>query len=273
MKFTRLPCDDQNISAYRHTRMMIKSFTFTFWLLVLNIKKPRYTFLVQELLLTKFDSFVWFYDMENKTKNVGGRPNMLGAVCGSDLEGYYHKLGEYNHGLNGAADVLSDWLIQGGLDLSDSTCKRIVKELARTGKIKSHAFGGSVDRYWRHEGREYGPKKFDFEAAKKQAGSKENKPKIFSSKVKWYERVVREMPELTHWVGKESGEKFDPEKSEVLKWLSKNIVVLEWVFGRLRDLEIVEYDPEKNVWRGVPFSDGKKDATLDDVMRELSEMD
>lgn len=62
--------------------------------------------------------------------------------------------------------------------------------------------------------------------------------------------VFREMPELTHYVGKGPGVIYDPEKSEVLEWIKGQNGVIEWVMEIARGRGLIEYDSETNKWRG-----------------------
>lgn len=61
--------------------------------------------------------------------------------------------------------------------------------------------------------------------------------------------VVKGMPWLSH--NHVAGGEFDAGNSDVLKWLSSQPGVMAWVFDILRGRNLVIYDEETGMWRGV----------------------
>lgn len=66
--------------------------------------------------------------------------------------------------------------------------------------------------------------------------------------VRKIDAVVRAMPPLRHKVGDE----FDFEKSEVVGWLWEQPEVRQYLFGRMKTLGLIVYDPESGTWAGCP---------------------
>jgi len=66
--------------------------------------------------------------------------------------------------------------------------------------------------------------------------------------------VVRGMPELRHWPGKEmdkaDGCEFEIQKSEVVAWLKEQPEVMDWLFEIVKRRDLVEYDESAGIWRG-----------------------
>lgn len=65
--------------------------------------------------------------------------------------------------------------------------------------------------------------------------------------------VARKMPPLRHNFGGE----FDPAKSEVIKWLISQPVILNYLFdavrGKVYKDPYIVYDPETGKWQGVDY--------------------
>ena len=57
--------------------------------------------------------------------------------------------------------------------------------------------------------------------------------------------VISAMPRLRHTVGK----KYDPDKSEVVRWLLANPEIVQDVFSRAR--RYMQYDLKDGTWRGM----------------------
>lgn len=62
--------------------------------------------------------------------------------------------------------------------------------------------------------------------------------------------VGNEMPSLYHTL---PGEKYNPKKSEVLKWISEQLGLLLYVFDKLTQSGQIVYDPVTGKWKGVDF--------------------
>lgn len=60
------------------------------------------------------------------------------------------------------------------------------------------------------------------------------------------------MPPLYHTL---PGEKYNPWKSEVLKWISERPGLLLYVFDKLTQGGQIVYDPETGKWQGVDYDD------------------
>lgn len=60
--------------------------------------------------------------------------------------------------------------------------------------------------------------------------------------------VAKKMPRLYHTI---PGEGYDPEKSEVVKWISEQPQLQAWVLDQLKSDGYVEYDPETGLWSGI----------------------
>ena len=63
---------------------------------------------------------------------------------------------------------------------------------------------------------------------------------------------VANMPPLYHTL---PGEEYDPEKSEVLKWLSTRPELISYLFSRVRNFKEVAYDPETGIWQGINWEE------------------
>lgn len=62
----------------------------------------------------------------------------------------------------------------------------------------------------------------------------------------------RKMPELYH---RFPNEKYDPTKSEVLKWIKEQPELIEWIFNLVEKRDLVKYDKETGKWHGVKEGD------------------
>lgn len=69
-----------------------------------------------------------------------------------------------------------------------------------------------------------------------------------------YLNEVRSMPKLSHWPGKEDGEKWNPESSEVLKWMLMNECLMNWLLSHFAKSGVIRYDKTDGKWCGVPKS-------------------
>lgn len=65
---------------------------------------------------------------------------------------------------------------------------------------------------------------------------------------------AKKMPPLKHKI---DGQDFDPRKSEVLKWLTQQPDILNYLFDAVRGNQYREspivYDPDKGTWKGVDY--------------------
>lgn len=60
--------------------------------------------------------------------------------------------------------------------------------------------------------------------------------------------VGKEMPLLYHSF---PDEPYDPKQSQVLRWISEQPELMEWIFRQLKSAGYVIYDPQWQAWRGV----------------------
>lgn len=68
-------------------------------------------------------------------------------------------------------------------------------------------------------------------------------------KSKFFE-VGKEMPLLYHTF---PDEEYDPTQSQVLRWISEQPELLEWIFEQLRSTGYIVYDSDWGAWHGVNF--------------------
>lgn len=59
--------------------------------------------------------------------------------------------------------------------------------------------------------------------------------------------VLKKMPELYHKID----DKYDPRKSEVLKWATEQPEILNYLFDKLRTSKLIEYDEDTGKWHGI----------------------
>ena len=64
-------------------------------------------------------------------------------------------------------------------------------------------------------------------------------------------RACERMPELVHYVGKGEGAEYDVIKSELVAWLVKQPVVLEFLWQKVRESGAIVYNSETNTWQGL----------------------
>lgn len=62
--------------------------------------------------------------------------------------------------------------------------------------------------------------------------------------------VGKEMPLLYHTF---PDEEYDPTQSQVLRWISEQPELLEWIFEQLRSTGYIVYDSDWGAWHGVNF--------------------
>lgn len=62
--------------------------------------------------------------------------------------------------------------------------------------------------------------------------------------------VGKEMPMLYHLF---PDEEYDPTQSQVLRWISEQPELMEWIFKQLKSTGYIVYDPQWEAWRGVNF--------------------
>ncbi|MFU2203611.1 hypothetical protein ACM0QA_02385 [Streptococcus pluranimalium] len=77
-------------------------------------------------------------------------------------------------------------------------------------------------------------------------GSKNKKQKRWSKKL----LVGKTMPPLYHTL---PGRDFEHEKSQVLKWLARDLVIQDWVMEQLKSAGYIIYNPETGQWKGVDY--------------------
>lgn len=58
------------------------------------------------------------------------------------------------------------------------------------------------------------------------------------------------MPPLFHTF---PGEEFSPEKSELLKWIAKQPLLLIWLKDQLKSAGYITYDATTGKWTGVDY--------------------
>jgi hypothetical protein len=76
------------------------------------------------------------------------------------------------------------------------------------------------------------------------------------------------MPSLRHW---DKTEPFNPAKSEVLAWLSRQPELLAWLWSRIKNRRLVTYDPLTQRWRGVgTVSDAPADGAKSEMRFRVS---
>ncbi len=88
------------------------------------------------------------------------------------------------------------------------------------------------------------------------------------NKIQWIQPKLtpaREMPGLVHWVGKNDGQPFDVQKSEVVRWLASNGSVMVWLVDKLRRSGMIRYDASNNMWIGVPKSEALPVSNIADA--------
>lgn len=68
--------------------------------------------------------------------------------------------------------------------------------------------------------------------------------------------VAKQMPPLYHTI---PGQEFDREKSDVLKWLSKQGELLEYLQSKLKGLGYIKYDPKTGLWQGEDWLGERND--------------
>lgn len=64
--------------------------------------------------------------------------------------------------------------------------------------------------------------------------------------------AIKLMPPLYH---KYPGYDYEPQKSEVINWLIKNPNVLEYIWDKFKQSNLVEYNPQTGKWQGVDYED------------------
>lgn len=64
-------------------------------------------------------------------------------------------------------------------------------------------------------------------------------------------RVMRTMPELNHWVGREDGIEWGPECSEVFEWMFKQVEILDWLMTYFMSKGVIRFDGTIRRWKGV----------------------
>ena len=62
--------------------------------------------------------------------------------------------------------------------------------------------------------------------------------------------VASNMPPLFHTL---PNEKFHPDKSEVLKWLSERPALISYIFDQASNAKEIVYNPETGKWQGVDY--------------------
>lgn len=60
------------------------------------------------------------------------------------------------------------------------------------------------------------------------------------------------MPPLFHTF---PGEEFSPEKSELLKWIAKQPLLLIWLKDQLKSAGYITYDATTGKWTGIDYRD------------------
>lgn len=65
-------------------------------------------------------------------------------------------------------------------------------------------------------------------------------------------RIAKKMPPLYHTL---PGEKFELEKSEVVKWLISQPDLLDFIFDRVKKHGHIIYNPETGKWHGVDYDE------------------
>lgn len=64
--------------------------------------------------------------------------------------------------------------------------------------------------------------------------------------------IGRKMPPLYHTL---PGQDFDYDKSEVLKWIASQPVMLNFVRDQLNSAGYISYNPDTGQWMGVDYRD------------------
>lgn len=66
-------------------------------------------------------------------------------------------------------------------------------------------------------------------------------------------KAARKMPRLRHSI---PGQDFDPQKSEVLTWLSSQPKIMLALYDSLRYAGDIVFDPETRTWAGADTAEG-----------------
>lgn len=75
------------------------------------------------------------------------------------------------------------------------------------------------------------------------------KKKVRSKKLE----IGKDMPPLFHTL---PGEEFSPEKSEILKWIAKQPLLLIWLKDQLKSAGYITYDATTGKWTGIDYRKG-----------------
>lgn len=79
-------------------------------------------------------------------------------------------------------------------------------------------------------------------------GSKNKKQKRRSKKL----LIAKKMPPLYHTL---PGQEFELKKSQVLNWLSSELIIQEWIMEQLKTAGYIVYNPNTGQWKGVDSDD------------------
>lgn len=60
------------------------------------------------------------------------------------------------------------------------------------------------------------------------------------------------MPKLYHTI---PGEEYSSDKSEVLKWLANNPLLISYIFDQASNAKEIFYNSNTKTWQGVDFHD------------------
>ena len=70
------------------------------------------------------------------------------------------------------------------------------------------------------------------------------------NKEKYNLELVKTMPPLHHT---QPGQKYDPEKSDLLKWIGLHYEFLQMIFGDIANSGYIKYNPRTGTWQGVDY--------------------
>lgn len=65
-----------------------------------------------------------------------------------------------------------------------------------------------------------------------------------------FREIISRMPPLHYTL---PGEKFDIEKSQVIKWLIQQPEILDWLYMRMVSSRMIKYNPDTQKWVGVNY--------------------